>query len=174
VAGQAATVFDPTLIIGETTVSEGYELWVRENNLTDPALIEKLRPSGLMQSLGMKSLPPAERQRAEFYDLLPDRVTARTPPALREMVEAKQRIRFEAMMMMHEAINNGLIPGPAQAPAHIEKERRLSELQQSFARLYEQGLADGTVDRYMAQEGARAFIADPRLSQRPAPPRTMS
>lgn len=159
-AGQAATIADPTIVLGEAAVQASYIDWAKKY-IKDPKLEAELRPSSLLEALGMPMPTVAETKRSEFYQKLPDKDDAGLPPDIRELVKAKQEIRQAVQALVKEksgfwnamasagsyGYNNDAALYPAQTKA-------IEDAQEKFNALYQQKLDAGKLDGWNGQGGA--------------------
>lgn len=158
-AGQAATVADPTIILGEAAVQASYIDWAKKY-IKDPKLEAELRPSSVLEALGMPMPTVAETKRSEFYQKLPDRDDANLPPDIRELVQAKQEIKqaVQALVKEKSGFWNAMASAGSygynnDAALYPEQMKAIEQAQEKFNALYQQKLDAGKLDGWNGQQG---------------------
>ncbi|MEZ0262573.1 MAG: hypothetical protein ACAH80_16330 [Alphaproteobacteria bacterium] len=153
-AGQGATFLDPTFIGGELLVQNSYIEWAKKY-VKDPQLEAELRPSSLMEALGMPMPTVSETRRSEFYQKLPDKDDAGLPPDIRELVKAKQEIKQAVHALVKE--KSGFWASMAAAGSggynndavlYPEQMKAIEQAQEKFNALYAQKLESGAVESW--------------------------
>jgi hypothetical protein len=141
-AGQGATVLDPTFIGGEIAVQSSYMDWAKKYLNGNAQLEAELRPSSILESLGMPMPTVAEEKRSEFYRSVPDKEAPGMTAEMREFVKAKQEIHKACDALMKQktsfwgalAQSGGQVPDEALYPAEV---KAIDDAQKRFNDLYQ-------------------------------------
>jgi len=173
-AGHPVKLVDPSIVGSEIIMDGLYTDWARSNGVREGLLREALRPPTLLGWLGFR--PPTDREyyRKNFYDSLPDHVTADMPPGIADLVRIKEQLRFAhadraGFDMTH------LIPSPRDWQERSSRyDDNISDLEDAFAALYDQRFNDGTISAWRDGQNPQAPPANnaqppPKNQPTPAP-----
>jgi hypothetical protein len=169
ISGHAAKLVDPTLIGGDLILDGIYNNWARRNNIPDGELRELLRPPTLLGSLGLRGQTDYEIARDGFYSVLPEHATSDMPRGIADLVAIKQQINVAKMDLTGFGIAHGAGPmSPAAWKDRKTYEDTISELDDSFATLYDQRHSDNTVRIWLDQQDSQGGVTPPLQTSVPS------